>query len=337
MDLFNKKTMTQVVSKLNPATSKVFAQFLPVKNVATKQTMWDIVHASNGIADFRAEDAEAQLVEREAYDQAFADLADIAEKERFNDTDLRTLREAGSLPISEDGPGLIQAMAAEAELKQRQAMQRLRTRVDNRLEWMRVNALMGSIAYNSKGLKFTVDYGIPTAQKDQAPAVPWSTLASAKPLEDIQGWQVFLRNTYGREAKTMICSYQTMLYIAQNTAIQAAMQYTMPMMTVTDAVNFVQSKLNLTVVLYDSTYQDSNKVYQRYMPENKVILIPDLSDLPEGLGDTAVTGHAHNNYQPGYYTWTEQKADPYGVFVGVGIEAFPRLMHPEVLYTVNAW
>ena len=61
-------------------------------------------------------------------------------------------------------------------------------------------------------------------------------------------------------------------------------------------------------------------------------MFPSKAILPEGIGDTARVGHPLANYTPGYYSWSEEKKDPYGVFAGVGLDAFPRLKHPEVLF-----
>jgi hypothetical protein len=57
-----------------------------------------------------------------------------------------------------------------------------------------------------------------------------------------------------------------------------------------------------------------------------------MATTQDGLGDTVRVGHPAANYIPGYYTWTEEKKDPFGVEAGVGLDTFPRIKHPEALF-----
>jgi hypothetical protein len=83
------------------------------------------------------------------------------------------------------------------------------------------------------------------------------------------------------------------------------------------------------VIVYDSFYKDASGTTTRFVPQNKVILLPPQEVNGEVLGDVADGPHPHNNYKPGVYTWTQIKKDPYSVFVGVGRECFPRIYHPD--------
>jgi hypothetical protein len=333
-------TMTAVVRKLeNKGGKKIGLDFLPFYDSPTEETMWDIVRAVNPAAAFRAVDGEAELVGRQAFDRAYADVVSMARKERFNTSDLRKIREAGMLPVIDGTQSLISQMAAEAKKKIRMALERCKNAIDNRLEWMQINALLGKIdSPSGSSVKFSVDYGIGGAQSGVVPSVLWSTVASATPLDDIQSWQTTVLDACGILPDTIIMSRKALRYIMNNTAIRTMMQYTNPMMSIDKAREVIQDNANINIILYDTMYTDeTGATTSRFLAENKIIMLPSKNILPEGVGDTARVGHPLANYTAGYYSWSEEKKDPYGVFAGVGLDAFPRIIHPEVLFNATVF
>ena len=332
------KTMTSVVRKLQDIGGKrIGLEFLPWYESATEETMWDIVRAVSPLANFRAIDGEAELVGEQAFDRAYADIVDIAVKTRFNASDLRKIKEAGMLPVVDGSTSFIQKQADEAKRKIRRAIERLKLRVDNRVEWMQVNALLGTISFTGK-VAFSVDYGIPGDQKGLTPSVVWSTVATSDPLKDLQTWQqVVLENT-GILPDVVIMSRKSLNYAMQATSMRNAMQYTNPILSIQKTISFLEDNAGIKIVLYDTKYTDETGMTRsRFLPENKIIMLPSKAELPEGVGDTATVGHPLADYVPGYYTWQETTMDPYGLEVGVGVSAFPRITHPEALLVATVY
>jgi len=330
-------TMTEVVRKLeNKGGVKIGLDFLPFYESATEETMWDIVHAASPMANFRAVDGEAELGGKQAFDRAYADLVSIARKERLNTSDLRKIKEAGMLPVVDGAPSLIGMMAAEAQKKIRMALERSKMAIDNRLEWMQINALLGKISFTGK-VKIDVDYGI--GFYGVAPTTPWSTVASATPIEDIITWQEQVRAATGIVPDTLIMSRAALNYVRKNTGIQEVLKYTSKsIISFNAAKQYIEENAGVNVILYDTTYTaDDGSGTTRFLAENKVILLPSKNVLPEGLGDTARVGHPLSGYTPGYYTWQNEEMDPYGLEIGVGLDAFPRIKHPEVLLNANVY
>jgi hypothetical protein len=325
-------TMTEVVRKLeNKGGVRIGLEYLPFYESATEETMWDVVRAASPIASFRAVDGEAELGGKMAFDRAYADVVSIARKERMNTSDLRKIKEAGMLPVVEGAPSLIAQFAAEAKRKIAAALERSKMAIDNRLEWMQINALLGKISYIGK-INFDVDYGIPNGQTGIVPTILWSSVSTATPLEDIQAWQELMLAGAGIVPDTIIMSRKAMNYIRKNTLIQAVLQYTQPMLSIKAAKQFIEDNTGLTVVLYDTTYTaEDGSGTTRFLTENTIIMLPSKSVLPEGLGDTARVAHPLAGYTPGYYTWQKENQDPYGLELGVGLDAFPRIKHPEAL------
>lgn len=334
----DQKTMTAVVRKLeNKGGKKIGLSYLPFYDSPTEELTWDIVKGVNPLADFRAVDGEAKLVGRQAFSRAYADVVSLAQKERFNASDLRKIREAGMLPVVDGNASLISQMGAAAKKKVRDALQRCKDAIDNRLEWMQINALLGKIESPSTSkVKFSVDYGITPGQSGVVPSTLWSTVASADPLGDLLDWQQTVLENTGVLLDTVIMSRKALKYALENTGLRTMMQYTNPMMSLTKAQQVIEENTGIKIELYDSTYtSEDGGTITRFLAENKIIML--ASNIPDGIGDTARVMHPLADYTPGYYSWTEEKKDPYGIEAGVGLDAFPRIKHPEALFNATVF
>lgn len=332
-------TVTSIVRKLeNIGGKKIGLQFLPFYESPTEETMWDVVRAVSPMANFRSQDGEAEIVGQVAFDRAYADIVDFAVKKRFNVSDLRRIREAGMLPLVDGQSSLAAKQGEAAKRKIREALENLKLRIDNRLEWMQINALQGSISFTGK-IVFSVDYAIPGDQRvTLSGTAKWDDTTNSTPLENIQSWQQTALDNNGVLLDTIIMSTKSLNYIMNNAKIRDAMKYTNPVLSISRTIEFLKSNSGIDIVLYDSRYTDETGTTRtRFLSEDKVILLPSRAELPEGVGDTATVAHPLANYTPGYYTWQETVKDPYGLEIGVGLTAFPRIKHPEALFVVDVF
>lgn len=326
--------MTAVVRKLeNKGGQKIGLEFLPFYDSPTEEITWDIITAKNPLASFRAVDGEAEIVGRQGFQRAYADVASIARKERFNVSDLRKIREAGMLPIVDGSTSLVAQMGAAAKKKIREALQRCKDAVDNRIEWLQVSALLGKIdSPSGSKIKFSVDYGVTGGQTGIVPTNLWSDTTNATPLKDIQDWQELVLTNTGILLDTIIMSRKALNYIKDNAKLQTIFQYTNPLQSIDMAKTIVQDNTGLKIRIYDSTYtNEAGTTVTRFLAENKIIMLPSTDILPEGVGKTARVAHPLSGYTQGYYSWTEEKKDPYGIEGGVGLDCFPMITHPEAL------
>lgn len=331
-------SITATVRKLqNIGGKKIGLQFLPWYESATEKTMWDILRAVSPIATFRAVDGEAQLVGRQAFDQGYADIQDFANKTRFNASDLRWLREAGENPTLSDGtPSMAAKMASEVKVKIRRALEDLRGRVDNRVEWLQINALLGTISYTGK-VVFSVDYGV-AFKNLTSPTAPWTDYANSNPIKDIEDWQQLVNDLSGVLPDTLILSRKALIHASRSVDMRNRLQYTNPVMSSKKAQQLIEDELGLKITVYDSRYTDeAGTTSTRFLDENRLIMLPSLEQLPDGVGDTATVGHPLADFVPGHYTWQDESKDPYGLEVGVGLSAFPRIKHPETMLNAVLW
>jgi hypothetical protein len=326
-------TMTEVVRTLeNKGGPKIGGKYLPTKVSPTEEITWDIVKAVSPIASFKAVDGETELAGKNAYDRGYADVVNMGRKHRYNASDLRKIKEAGMLPVVDGAVSSIALIGAQAKAKVRAGLEEDKLAIDNRLEWMQVNALLGKISYTGK-IKFSVDFGIKDGQSGVVPSILWSTIATAKPLADLQGWQQTVLDNTGILLDTVIMSRKALNYIKDSTLLATTMQYTNPLQSVEQARRIIEDNTGLTIEIYDTTYtSDNGGTTTRFLAANTIIMLPSASVLPEGVGKTMMVGHPLANYTPGMYVWEETKKDPYGLEVGVGLDAFPVITHPEALF-----
>ena len=328
-------TMIEVVRKLeNKGGPKIGGKYLPTKVSATEEITWDIVRAVSPIASFKAVDGETELAGKNAYDRGYAEVVNMGRKHRYNASDLRKIKEAGMLPMIDGQVSQAALMGAAAKKKVRDGLEEDKLAIDNRLEWLQINALLGVI--NSPAgskVKFSADFGIQAGQSGVVPSILWSTIATAKPLADLQAWQQTVLDNTGVMLDTVIMSRKALNYIKDNTLLATTMQYTNPLQSVEQARRIIEDNTGLNIEIYDTTYTaDDGSGITRFLPQNTIIMLPSANILPEGVGKTITVGHPLANYTPGYYVWEETKMDPYGLEVGVGYDAFPAITHPEALF-----
>lgn len=330
--------MQAIVEAIKPGGSFIGEQFFPIEMEPTEESIWDIVKPGEGLASLRAADGEARLMQGKSFDRKIASVTDMAAKRRLNISDIRAIREAGEMPIIENS--LVGQMRARAERRITRELGRMRTVVENRLEWARINALMGSISYTdtSSNLKVDIDYGIPADQTDLSPSVDWDTIATSNPLADIQTWIEKVTETTGIVPTTAIMSRKALYYAGQSTLLRGEFKYTNPILTAKDVQSLFLDRLGLNVITYEARYWENDVAY-RFLPVNKLILVPDVAVLNgiQRFADTAVVPHPLNDYKGSYYVWNDEKKDPWGIEVGVGLTALPRIYQPETLLTADLW
>lgn len=330
--------MQAVVEEITPNGTHIGTEFFPNEMEPTEESVWDVVSPGEGLASLRAVDAEARIIGGEKFDRKIASVTDMAAKRRLNISDIRAVREAGENPIVEQS--LVGQMATRAEKRITRELGRMRTHVDNRLEWARLQALQGELAYTdaASNIKIALDYGIPTAQKDVNASVGWDTIATSNPIKDIQTWVETVTDQTGVAPEQAIMSRKALFYAGQSELLRGDFKYTNPVLTAGDVRKIFMERLDLEVIIYEARYKENN-TWTRFLDANKMILLPDMKKMKglQRFADTAVVPHPHNDYKGDVYVWKNESVDPWGIEVGVGLTALPRIYQPETILTANLW
>jgi hypothetical protein len=362
--LVRKEVSLGFIRELVPPTDHIGLQVLaPWLDVESDDVIFDYAKGlTDGLAPARAEDAESELAQK---DETFvgsgrAAIIDWALKDRYSASDVSRYREALliaeatrdtlSLPLTAGRmiEGFDGRVARDTRLRRR--------KLDNRVEWMIMQSLeTGGITYNDGKIKFTVSYGRPGGQQDQAPTSGLWSATTSDPIKDIQAAQTLMYDTYGVRMTRAITSRRVLnnvmnsdKFIARTglTGTGVDPKYLIDGWGPQAAVDIVQRATGLTFMQYDSVYRTrpiaSNTVTNnRFLSDNKVFFLPDEGDIAAfddteiGFAKTLTAPHPEGNWTSGFYEFEYDTVDPWGRAVGTGVKAFPVFLHLDKTYTMT--
>jgi hypothetical protein len=329
----------------------------PFQEVQSDDVIFDYTRGlTAGLAPARAEDAESEMAGKDdSVGTGRASLIDWALKDHYDPSDVSRYREGlilGGIAGAEQLPLTISRMTDEWQAKLARDTRRRRRMLDNRLEWLIMTALQtGAITYNDGKIVFTVDYGRPAGQTDEAPAstVLWDQ-TTADPIGDLLSVKYYMRDTYGVNIDRAIVSNRILRALRMsdkftNTLIGSNPLYTVRGWGDAAASELVQSQVDINFIVYDSVYRTralgSNTVVNtRFLADDRVYLLPSQADIDSlddmiGFGKTLSSPHPEGNWTSSYYEWERSTVDPWGYDIGTGIKAFPVFPHLDKTYTIK--
>lgn len=375
--LIRREVMLGIVREIVPPQDHIGLQLVPWLEVPTDDVIWAYAQGlTESLAPARAEDAEAELAQKDDtfLSEGRASVIDWAVKDHYVASDVsryrewlivrEAVRDLQNIPLTAGGP------LADWDRKVARDTYRRRRKLDNRLEWLTMSAMStGTIAYNDGKIKFTVDYGRPSAQQALQPAsaalgasytmgAAW-TSTSSDPIGDIIKIQEYMFNAYQVKITRAIASRKVLNSIFNSDRFLARSGLVVggtPSSTIDPkyvvdgwgpnaAVAIVQNQTGLQFIEYDSVYRTrpigSNTVTNnRFLPENRIVFLPDESDIEAyddtdiGFGKMLTSPHPAGNWTPGFYEWEKDHGvDPWGLDMGVGVKAFPALPHMDKTLT----
>lgn len=317
--LVRKEVALGAVREILRPTDHIGLALCPWKEVATDDVIFDYIKGGlqDGLAPARAEDAEAELSQKDdlLYGSGRAAVIDWSLKDKYTASDVTRYREAlyiqqslqgvnaGSLPLNFTGTHVqeFQAKLARHDLLRRR-------KLDNRLEWLVMQAIeTGGIVYNDGKIKFTVTYGRPSNQQDEAPASGLWNTTTFDPIGDIVAMNQFMYDTYGTRLKTAITSQRVLdtLWksdrftalsglITNATSTKVDLAYLMPSWSQQAAIDIVERATGVTFIPYDSVYRtravgSTTWTNTRFLSDNKIFFLPLEANLNGGGANQGMT------------------------------------------------
>jgi len=370
--IIRKEVALGAIREIPPPTDHIgLAQIAPWLEVQSDDVIFAyLMAATDGLAPARAEDSEAELAQKDdTVGTGRASLIDWALKDHYDPSDVSRYREFARLAELAAGGGdfpltLRGSMydGFEARLARDDALRR--RKLDNRAEWLIMTALeTGSVAYNDGKIKFSVSFGRPGGQQNQAPAsaASWAVAnaATMDPIRDLQAVQETMYTTYSVNMTRAITSRRVMRSFVNSDKFKARMFYSgadpayLPgglnggPVDVDQAVAMVQQATGITFTVYDSVYRTralgaTTIVNNRFTNDDKIILLPSeadvaaLDDTELGFGRMLTSPHVEGNWTPGFYEWEKPLGpDPWGLDRGTGVKMFPVFPHLELSYVMD--
>lgn len=329
----------------------------PYQDVQSDDVIFDYTRGlTAGLAPARAEDAESEMAGKdESVGTGRAALIDWALKDHYDPSDVSRFREGliiGGLAGAEAFPLTIRAMTEEWQAKVARDTRRRRRMLDNRMEWLITTALQtGGITYNDGKIIFSVDFGRPANQTDEAPASShlWDT-TSADPIGDLLAVKALMKDTYGVNVDRALVSSRIMRYLRTSDKFTNSLIGSNPLYTVAGwgdaaAAELVQRQADINFIVYDSVYRtrslgSNTVVNNKFLSDDRVYLLPSQADIDSlddlvGFAKTLTSPHPEGDWTPGHYEWERSTVDPWGHDIGTGIKAFPVFPHLDKTYTIK--
>jgi hypothetical protein len=359
--LVRKEVSLGLIREFEPPQDHIgLRQFAPLQGVQSDDQIFNYTRGlTAGLAPARAEDAESELAGKdESIGYGRASVIDWALKDHYDPSDVSRFREGlilGGMAGATNFPLVIGNMNEEFQAKLARDTARRRRMLDNRLEWLIMQAMdTGKITYNDGKIQFVVDYGRPTAQQDFLPPSTgnrfWSDPLS-DPIEDILTTQADAKDNYGVTLNRALISTKIWRSLRRNQKFVDAITGANPLYRVTGwgdeaAANFVAQQTNITFQIYDSVYRtrplrSNTTTNNRFTRDNIMLLLPaeqDVAALDDtiGFGATLTSPHPEGNWTSGFYEWERDTGpDPWGFDRGNGIKAFPVMPHMELSYAMR--
>lgn len=350
-------------------------QVAPFLEVDTDDVIFEYIKSTSqdGLAPARAEDAEAELAQKDdvRYGEGRASLIDWSLKDKYTASDVTRYRD--DQIAAQALQGLITAGSLERNYSARHAQEfaskiarddvSRRRKLDNRLEYLIMTALeTGAISYNDGKIKFSVNFGRPAGQDSQAPAGGLWNVTTCDPIGDLLAAQKSVYDTYGVRLDRGFISTDIVTSMWKSSRFLAAVG--LPVLggtlnapldpnylglngyTPEGCLRIVENATGIKFTVYDAVYRTrpiggKTITNNRFTSSKKVILFPsgtalgEIDDTEIGFAKTLTSPHPEGNWQPGYYEWEDETKDPWMHVRGSGIKAFPVFPYMEYTYTMT--
>lgn len=347
--IFNKRHRTAIGALVDEIIAnqgdKVAMRLMPIKNTFAMYIEHEIVHGFGGLTNERSLNSEGLQIAGMSTESTIFKPGAYQEFVRYNEKDLLDLRKAGT--FGERGA----TGMTNDELDQiTRAGRKLMRRIENRIQKLIWDAFFtGKFVY--MGTEFS--FGIPAGNTIAAES-DWSVAATATPYLDLVN--VIEKNPLLRKYKfsEIIMNGNTAADILMANSVQKFVSnVNIKDLSAEEVRKFAAPGLPPMTVVKDS-YQEESLVNGKivlgnaefFVPDNKVLLIPDLSkaeynqfgdfELTENLNDPSAT---LDRPAVGTYVFTDEEGlnkrqSPHLKVIG-GFNGGPNLKRPKEVFVLT--
>lgn len=310
------------------------AQFLPndnIDDIEFRATRGDL--RDEDAATLRAWDAESPIGGRQGVQRMLGELPPISRKYRLGEEE-RLRRRA--LDRGSDTE-LVDAIFDDAAKGARA--------VSARLEMLRGEALSTrALDIDENGVVQPVDFGgDPTL--DVAPAIAWSTPATAVPITDELEWLTVYRNVNGSNPALALTSTDVVTNLSLNAQYRdfAAVNGITPAFLSINQINQIRAAYALPPIFVYDTSVRVDGVHQRVIPADRFLYLPPAGE-PLGrtfLGTTAESlelvgaRQIAQDQAPGMVSVVEKTFDPVATWTKTAAIGLPVLVNPDLVLTAD--
>ena len=356
-DILSPKVMLGAVEKIPINRNYIGLSLLPMREVEEDELTWDVIKDEQNLAGVYAVNGEIKPGFEAIIQQMFADVCRLGSSRVLDEQTIRVLRDAGMVGVT---TGVAGSMRRRAERKVAKSLQDCNREVDATVEYLIINAMRGYISWPPPmggtianmpqfgAASLSIDYNFPSDHKvratDLTTAYYWSDTANADVVDNLEEIAVTLTDDAGVDTSdmTIIMSRHALRWMAQHSQLTDILRYTSSgFLNFGNIQSYFETVLGWRFRIYDAQYTwretsatDLNDITihrHRYLPTNYAIIYP--TNLR--IGDFASSPSKANNWRPGKFAWNEENTNPWTTEIGVGLNGFPRLEHPEAIFVLQ--
>jgi hypothetical protein len=297
ISLLNPTVLNGVIEQLEYPDSFLGMQLIgPARPNPWPVAEWDVVASNKEIASPTIPNTEAKIVPRLGVGKRTASMVYLREKKIFKPTTLHWLRTPGQLA---------QKNAEGAVMREIEDLDRRFMAFAEYTVWQMLN---GTLTLDYADVKATVDYLIDPSHKTTV-STPWATVATADVIGDVAAWKTLIQQDgAGATVRNAYLNSTTFDYVYLNAAIQAMFSDRMKDQYL--STGEVSGLLGLAWTVYDSTYVDSALATQKYIADDRVVLIADNPREPYFLMEGPSADHEAPAGQIGKFAKSWVEPDP---------------------------
>lgn len=311
------------------------ARWLP--NSPIDDLQYRFTRGGEGLVDaatFRAYDAESPIAARPGITRVTGELPPISRKIRLGEYDRLRQRRADQAirnAILDDTVRMVRAVAARLELARGEALYK------------------GKLELSENGIIAEVDFGRAGGHTVSA-GTPWSTVASATPIEDMMSWAQTYADANGVAPAVALTSTQVIGYLLRSTEIRGllASNGVTPSIATRSGMNAVLEAYGLPPIEAYDAKVNVNGSATRVIPADRFLFLPppgdpnspDDTDLGATLlGTTAESlepefGIADGD-QPGIVAGSYSEKDPVALWTKAATIGLPVLANPDLTFVAD--
>lgn len=145
-------------------------------------------------------------------------------------------------------------------------------------EVMRMQALTsGVISFSNNGQTLSMDYEMSNDNK-VTPTNKWTDTENSTPIQDITNWKKQVLSKTGVTPTNIIMNSTTFSLLVANKSVRSAFLVSSDITFIGDSrvKNYIKSETGSDIIIYDKVYQSHENKNVQYIPDNIVILAPDV-------------------------------------------------------------
>lgn len=275
--LLSARNLQKVIGEFEPSPADyALANDLPIINVDQHKIAYDIRVGAGGMTRASSRDAESPTVSFGGVAQTEFEPPDWREKVVLTPAEITSLRKLGTENEVEKAQTIITRKGDD-----------LRYRLENRMEWMRWQALLGTLDVVQSDVEIHIDYKIPVDMRPTLTGADMWDATTSDPMDDFLQWMEIFRDLTAKPIKAMF-NDKLHRILLQNTKIRAIRdslfvgQPNMGNVTIANLQNIFNSYAGIPYERFDGGFKEVTMLTTALSASGTSLVVDDVGTIAAG-------------------------------------------------------